>query len=73
MMRSLREVYSRGKAGLEPRVPVRDGRKWNEKVRLAPDRSQRTMNTMLKYPGIFKFGSQGRGSSRILIPLDFPL
>ena len=60
-MGTLREVYLSGKAGLEPRVNVRDGRKWNKKGRLAPDGSQREMNSILKYPGIYKVWEPGKG------------
>lgn len=66
MMGSLREVYSRGKGGLESRVHagmVRSGGK-KKKGRLAPDRSQRAMNTVFQYPSIFTFKSQGRGSKQ---------
>lgn len=34
-------------------------------------RSQGATDGVFKYPGVLKFGSQGRGSSRILIRLDF--
>lgn len=54
-----------GRAGVQG--PRRDGKKWRKKKkkgRLAPDRSQRAMNTVFQYPSIFTFKSQGRGSKQ---------